>query len=48
MKAFIHVIQMSKSKFFQDSRVFELFGLDFILDSELNLWFIECNASPVL
>ena len=27
--------------------VFELFGLDFMLDEDLNLLFIECNASPV-
>jgi Tubulin-tyrosine ligase family. len=25
-----------------------MFGLDFILDDDLNLWFIECNASPQL
>lgn len=25
-----------------------MFGLDFILDEDLNLWFIECNASPQL
>lgn len=25
-----------------------MFGLDFILDENLNLWFIECNASPQL
>ena len=25
-----------------------MFGLDFMLDSELNLWFIECNSSPQL
>jgi hypothetical protein len=27
---------------------FEMFGLDFLLDEDLNLWFIECNASPQL
>lgn len=25
-----------------------MFGLDFVLDESLNLWFIECNASPQL
>jgi len=25
-----------------------MFGLDFLLDENLNLWFIECNASPQL
>jgi len=31
----------------KDSRVFEVFGLDFVMDDKLNLWFIESNASPV-
>ena len=30
------------------SGIYEMFGLDFILDQDLNLWFIECNASPQL
>ena len=25
-----------------------MFGLDFMLDDKLNLWFIECNSSPQL
>ena len=25
-----------------------MFGLDFVMDENLNLWFIECNASPQL
>lgn len=33
---------------FKHSGLFEMFGLDFILDNKLNLWFIECNASPQL
>lgn len=39
---------MSHSSFFKDARVFEMFGMDFVMDDKLNLWFIECNASPVL
>ena len=27
---------------------FELFGLDFMLDSELNVWLIEVNSNPSL
>lgn len=38
---------MSEHAYLKKSNVFELFGLDFILDENLNLWFIECNASPV-
>ena len=37
---------MSEDAFLNESNVFELFGLDFMLDEHLNLWFIECNASP--
>lgn len=27
---------------------FELFGLDFMLDSDLNCWLIEANTNPCL
>jgi len=47
-KAFIHVVRMSKKGFLKHSGVFEMFGLDFLMDDNLNLWFIECNASPQL
>lgn len=47
-KAFIHAVKMSEHAFLKDPRVFEMFGLDFLFDDKLNLWFIECNASPVL
>ncbi|EAR98745.2 tubulin tyrosine ligase family protein (macronuclear) [Tetrahymena thermophila SB210] len=47
-KAFIHAVKMSEHAFLKDPRVFEMFGLDFLFDENLNLWFIECNASPVL
>lgn len=39
---------MSEDSFLQHSGVFEMFGLDFMLDDKLNLWFIECNSSPQL
>mmetsp|Transcript_81890 Transcript_81890/g.95647 ORF Transcript_81890/g.95647 Transcript_81890/m.95647 type:complete len:576 (-) Transcript_81890:143-1870(-) len=47
-KAFAHTARMTESYFLPHSGVFEMFGLDFILDEKLNLWFIECNASPQL
>jgi D-alanine-D-alanine ligase-like ATP-grasp enzyme len=47
-KAYIHAAMMAKHSFLKDSRVFEVFGADFMFDDNLNLWFIECNASPVL
>jgi len=39
---------MSEKSFLNQSNVFEFFGLDFMLDTDLNLWFIECNSSPQL
>jgi len=47
-KAFVHTVRMSEKSFWKGSNVFEMFGLDFMLDSKLNLWFIECNSSPQL
>jgi hypothetical protein len=47
-KAFIHAARLSGHAFWKQSNVYEMFGLDFMLDDELNLWFIECNASPQL
>jgi len=47
-EAFIHTIRMSQHSYMTLSGAFEMFGLDFLLDEDLNLWFIECNASPQL
>src|SRR5205823_6438367 len=38
----------TEHSFLRHSGAFEMFGLDFLLDEDLNLWFIECNASPQL
>jgi len=47
-QAFIHTARMSGYAVWPESNVYEMFGLDFMLDDQLNLWFIECNASPQL
>jgi len=47
-QAFIHTIRMTGHAFWKESNVYEMFGLDFMLDDKMNLWFIECNASPQL
>ncbi len=39
---------MTQHTYLRNSGVYEMFGLDFILDKDLNLWFLECNASPVM
>ena len=28
--------------------MYELYGLDFMLDEDMQLWFIECNPNPLL
>ncbi len=47
-KAIAHLIRMSQESFMKISSVYHLFGFDFMLDANLNLWFIEANASPAL
>mmetsp|Transcript_9800 Transcript_9800/g.10741 ORF Transcript_9800/g.10741 Transcript_9800/m.10741 type:complete len:114 (+) Transcript_9800:3-344(+) len=32
----------------EDDRVFELFGVDFILDDQLDVWYIESNRSAAM
>lgn len=39
---------MSKHAYWKHSSVYEMFGLDLMLDDDLNLWFIEANGSPQL
>lgn len=43
-----HLIRMTKHVYSKRPNVWELFGVDFMLDQDLNLWFIECNTGPVL
>jgi len=47
-KAMIHLVRMSQNNFAKSSLVYGLFGIDFMLDDDLNLWFIEANAKPGL
>jgi len=47
-KAYIHLVRMTSSGFWKKSNVYELHGLDFMLDENLQLWFIECNPNPLL
>lgn len=37
---------MAEDSFYKSSSVFEMFGLDFVMDEDLNIWFIESNPSP--
>lgn len=45
-KAVIHLVQSGKQDFYHDSRFFELFAVDFLLDENLKLFFLENNFNP--
>jgi len=47
-KAMIHAVKMASEFFWKQSNVYGLFGLDFMLDDNFNLWFIEGNPNPQL
>lgn len=47
-KAFVHLIRTFGDRLHEDSTLYELWGLDYMLDSDLNLWFIEANSNPSL
>ena len=42
----LHCIRMNIDKLLHHPRVFELFGFDFMLDDQMNLWYLETNLSP--
>lgn len=45
-KAIIHLTRLGEHKFLKDSRVNENFALDFLLDDQSKLWFMENNPNP--
>lgn len=45
-KVALYLVNMNDGKLLKHPRVFELFGLDFLLDSDLKIWFIEANSDP--
>jgi len=48
-KALIHLIRMSQGRFWnRSSSIFELFDVDFTLDEDLQVWFLEANANPLI
>ena len=47
-KVMVHLIRMSQSGYSKKSSLFELYGLDFVMDDDLNLWFIEANTMPLV
>lgn len=47
-RAMGHFMRATSHNFFPSSAIYELMGLDFTLDDNLNLWFIEGNTKPAL
>jgi len=47
-KMVVHIIRMSQGSLAKRSSVYEIFGVDLMLDTNFNLWFIEANANPDL
>ena len=45
-KAMIHLVRFTSPSFHRGSTTYEVFGVDFMLDTDLNLWFIEANTGP--
>jgi hypothetical protein len=45
-KIMIHVIRAASHGFVRRSNIYELYGVDFIIDDNLKVWFIEANSSP--
>mmetsp|Transcript_22885 Transcript_22885/g.3766 ORF Transcript_22885/g.3766 Transcript_22885/m.3766 type:complete len:131 (-) Transcript_22885:20-412(-) len=44
----LHLMRMTGHKLLKHPRVFEIFGLDFLLDEDFNIWFIELNLTPAI
>jgi len=44
----MHLIRLGTYTFMKRSNLHELYGLDFMLDEDLYLWFIEANPNPLL
>jgi tubulin polyglutamylase TTLL1 len=47
-RAMIHLIRMGQDTLLKKSSLHELYGVDFMMDENLDLWFIEANARPLI
>eukprot|EP00358_Blepharisma_japonicum_P003917 CAMPEP_0202953744 /NCGR_PEP_ID=MMETSP1395-20130829/48197_1 /ASSEMBLY_ACC=CAM_ASM_000871 /TAXON_ID=5961 /ORGANISM="Blepharisma japonicum, Strain Stock R1072" /LENGTH=117 /DNA_ID=CAMNT_0049668171 /DNA_START=1193 /DNA_END=1543 /DNA_ORIENTATION=- len=45
-KVMFHVVRMNLHKFVRHPHAWEVCGLDFLLDEDMNLWYLELNLSP--
>lgn len=44
----LHFSRMASERLLRHPRVFELFGVDFMFDENLHLWYLEINRSPAM
>ena len=44
----LHLVRMNLKRLLRHPGVFEIYGLDFLLDSKLKLWFLELNLTPTI
>lgn len=47
-KRMLEMVLIHQNNFLKHPGVFELFGCDFMFDTELRLWLLECNRSPAM
>jgi len=46
-KAYIHLAKMVEKKLERNPALFEVFGVDFVMDEKFNIFVVEVNASPM-
>lgn len=47
-RAFLSAGKMIEKRVYNSSNVFEIYGVDFVIDEDLNVFIIEVNASPMI
>jgi len=47
-RSMVHLVRMAQDAFARKSSIYEVYGLDFIMDENLGLWFIEANNMPLI
>jgi len=47
-RVLIYILKATQHTFFKIPQIYELLGIDFMLDEEMNVWFLEANTSPTL
>jgi hypothetical protein len=45
-KAMVHLTSSAKTHFEKRPNYYEMYGCDFLLDTDLNIWFMECQSDP--